>query len=80
MGAYSSDYDEYTTRSFLWKEKGNYEIRVKAKDEKNLESEWSESLQLSISLVKIKSNRLFLQKIMELPIFQKINLLLNYIT
>lgn len=42
--------------SHKWDKKGDYEIRVRARDEKGLESEWSDSLAITVPL---KNYRLF---------------------
>jgi subtilisin family serine protease len=47
IGPYNS-YEECTC-SYNWSEKGDYEIKVKAKDVYGLESEWSDSLPVSMS-------------------------------
>ncbi len=42
-----------------WKNKGNYIIRVKAKDEHGVESDWSEPLNVTMPRNKILDNKLF---------------------
>jgi hypothetical protein len=44
--------------SHVWKEGGSYEIKVKARDTDDLESDWSDPLM--ISMPKCKSNKLIL--------------------
>ncbi|MEM2935133.1 MAG: C13 family peptidase [Candidatus Thermoplasmatota archaeon] len=64
LGPYSSG--EVCNVSHIWATKGNYSIRVKAKDENGLESEWSDEILISIpkkfSLHPINLLRYFLQK------------------
>ncbi|MEA2053813.1 MAG: C25 family cysteine peptidase [Candidatus Thermoplasmatota archaeon] len=48
-----------------WDEKGNYSIRVKAKDESGLESPWSDSLVVSMPKIYDNSLSLWLQKLNE---------------
>ena len=47
MGPYESD--EIVEQKHKWSEKGNYEIKVKAKDELGAETDWSEPLIVKIS-------------------------------
>ena len=59
-----------------WSSKGNYEIKVKAKDEYDSESEWSDPLSISLPKTKQK-NIVFFHEIIDrllkrIPIFQKI--------
>jgi hypothetical protein len=42
-----------TSASHIWNEKGNYEIKVKAKDIYGVESEWSDPLSISMPKNKI---------------------------
>lgn len=49
--------------SYSWAEKGNYEIRVKVRDKKGGESEWSDPLE--VSMPKSRTNHLFIFKWLE---------------
>ena len=46
IGPFQSN--EICNSSHIWSEKGNYEIRVKAKDVNGAESEWSDPLSIKI--------------------------------
>jgi len=60
IGPYNSG--EKGSASYIWHEKGTYNIRVKAKNTKGAESEWSDSLIVSMPKNKIlNTNPLFLQ-------------------
>lgn len=61
LGPYESS--EIMKTGWIWTGKGTYEIKVKAKDEFNIESDWSEPLQMDIS--NSKSNSIFLTKIIQ---------------
>jgi hypothetical protein len=53
--------------SYTWTEKGEYEIRVKAKDEHGVQSEWSDPLQISLTKTKITSYEIinnFIEKLL----------------
>jgi hypothetical protein len=69
-GSYSGwqgpkDSGELITASHTWSSDGNYEIRVKAKDEHGVQSEWSEPL--SISMPRNRDiNYPFLEKLLEI--------------
>jgi peptidase M28-like protein/PKD domain-containing protein len=52
LGPYSSG--EFVETSHIWFEKGNYEVRVKAKDELGFESQWSDPL-----IVNMPKNKIF---------------------
>jgi hypothetical protein len=58
---------EICTINHTWDEKGEYEIKVKAKDSHNVESEWSDPLPISMPYVKIRNPFLFLlfERLME---------------
>jgi hypothetical protein len=58
MGPYESD--EIVNASWIWTEEKIYEIKVKAKDSRDYESEWSDSLNISIPRLKNINNKLFL--------------------
>ena len=46
IGPYNSD--DIAEATYTWTEKGDYEIRVKAKDEFGFESQWSDQLPISM--------------------------------
>jgi hypothetical protein len=46
LGPYNSG--ETAETSYMWTEKGNYEIRVKAKDDHGVQSEWSDPLPVNM--------------------------------
>jgi len=70
--------------SHVWNEQGEYDIKVKAKDDKGLESPWSDPL--TVTMAKSKAiNPIFLQllekfmqrfpslaKLLQLPVFEKL--------
>ncbi|HDM66777.1 MAG TPA: DUF11 domain-containing protein, partial [Thermoplasmatales archaeon] len=60
LGPYSSG--EIVSASHSWSTKGNYEIRVKAKDTHGVESEWSDPLPVAMPMNKI--NHVFLGKLL----------------
>ncbi|UCD14302.1 MAG: hypothetical protein JSW60_02500, partial [Thermoplasmatales archaeon] len=83
IGPYESGED--VEASHIWKEKGTYEIRIKAKDIGGTQSEWSDILEVSIprerklskadtvQLVKKLVDRYpFSKKIFSLPTFERI--------
>ncbi|PNX49535.1 MAG: hypothetical protein BV457_01290 [Thermoplasmata archaeon M9B1D] len=71
LGPYRSG-DECTA-SHSWKIKGNYQIKVKAKDQWDYESEWSDSLIVYMSKTKAISTSLFLQRFFRcFPFLEKI--------
>jgi peptidase C25-like protein len=53
VGPYNSG--QKAMASNIWKEKGNYEIRVKAKDNHGVQSEWSDPIPISMPHVKDQS-------------------------
>ncbi len=72
IGPYNSG--ETAEASHKWNKKGDYEIRVKSKDEYAVESEWSDSL--PISMPKVKSFKIpdinLLQKLIDrFPLFER---------
>ena len=72
VGPYNSG--ETAEASHKWSKKGDYEIRVKAKDEYTAESEWSDSL--PISMPKVKAFKILnidlLQKLIDrFPLFER---------
>ena len=60
----------------MWDEKGDYEIKVKAKDVHGAESEWSDPLTVTMPRDKVLYQpilRLFLERILKMfPIFWNI--------
>lgn len=46
---------EVVNASHIWEEKGSYPIQVKAKDESDMESDWSDSLTITIKKGKARS-------------------------
>ena len=61
--------------SHTWTKKGNYEIKFKAKDIHDFESDWSDPLSVEMPRNKATVNSLFLQFIEKF--FIKLNLLLK---
>jgi transglutaminase-like putative cysteine protease len=57
LGPYRSG--EECTASHSWKIKGNYQIKVKAKDNWDYESEWSDPLSITMSKTKTINNLFF---------------------
>jgi hypothetical protein len=51
--------------SHTWLEKGNYNIRVKAKDQNGIQSDWSESLYISMPLNQKINLNLFFKNLIE---------------
>ena len=58
---------ENATAKHKWRWCGTYEIRVKAKDSKNAESEWSEPLSVSMPRGKVTRNSFFQQFLQRYP-------------
>jgi len=56
---------ETASASHKWTTKGTYDIRVKAKDEYNLESEWSDPLSVSMPKSKVSESSI-LQRLIEI--------------
>jgi hypothetical protein len=50
---------------YIWTEKGNYEIRVKAKDEYGAQSDWSDPLVVTMPRGKITFSNTFIKHIFE---------------
>jgi hypothetical protein len=73
IGPYLSG--EIINVSHSWESKGDYVITVKAKDENDLESEWSDPLSISMPKPKIFGLSLFLEFLEK--VFLKINFLKN---
>lgn len=89
-GAYSEwlgpfDSGKKAEASYTWKEKGDYNIKVKAKNEYGTESDWSNPLSVSMPRSKQKTVRPFprflqnilvrfplLTKLQQLPFFEKL--------
>jgi len=73
-GPYNSR--EIVTESHTWTNKGNYEIKVKAKDEYESESPWSDALTLKIdtskSIDKLSFLNLLRILIKQFPVFERI--------
>ena len=68
---YNSDETAATVHS--WVEKGNYEIKVKAKDERGAQSDWSDPLTVTMPRTKIATyNSLFLKFLEQFPILQRL--------
>jgi len=65
IGPYDSD--QPAEASHTWREKGNYEIRVIAKDERGMISEWSDPLPISMPNNKQLFNSLFLDFLARFP-------------
>ena len=55
------DPDDTCEASYAWEVKGDYEVKVMAKDVNSGESEWSEPLSVSMPRNKISANTLFLR-------------------
>ena len=51
MGPYDSGYEGRASHS--WSEQGDYEIKVKAKDTNDIESEWSDPLPIKMPKNKV---------------------------
>jgi parallel beta-helix repeat protein len=63
-GYYSSG--EFAEVSHIWKDKGSYEIKVKARDLYGYESKWSDTLIINVE-EKVTSNRMFLKFFQQFP-------------
>ena len=69
LGPYNSG--DIVESTYSWTEKGSYEIRVIAKDENGVLSEWSDPL--PINMPRYKITNLYTQRIIsQLPLFSKI--------
>jgi len=60
------DSGEEVTASHTWASEGNFSIRVKAKDDHGILSEWSDPLSISMPKTKSVIYRPFLSRIFEL--------------
>jgi hypothetical protein len=69
LGPYNSG--ETCEESHTWGKEGNYEIKVRAKDTKELISEWSEPLEITIPRNRFSSRLIFLE------LLEKISILIN---
>jgi subtilisin family serine protease len=56
----------------IWNKKGNYQIKVKARDSYGVESEWSDPLSVTMPRNKIITNRFFLQLLEQFPLLSKL--------
>ena len=56
----------------VWNKKGNYQIKVKARNSYGIESEWSDPLSVIMPRNKIVTNALFLQLLKQLPLLEKL--------
>lgn len=65
LGPYNAD--EAIEASHTWSEKGSYEIKVKAKDVYDVESEWSDPLPVSMPKARFVHNSLFLRLLERFP-------------
>ncbi len=64
MGPYSSG--EEVSASYTWPDKGIYSIKVKAKDNYGFESDWSESLTVTVPRYRLKNSQIFYEIILKL--------------
>jgi hypothetical protein len=67
LGPYNSG--EIAEASHIWKEEGDYQIRVKAKDDHGVQSEWSDPLPISMPKNKKLINSLFFDLLERFPQF-----------
>jgi len=65
LGPYNAD--EAIEASHTWSERGTYEIKVKAKDVYDVESEWSDPLPVSMPRSRFVHNSLFLRLLERFP-------------
>ncbi len=74
VGPYNSG--STATATYTWKEKGDYEIKVKAKDEHGVQSDWSPEIQITMPKNYIYHNSIILEildRLMErFPIIEEI--------
>ena len=75
LGPYDSGKE--CTTSHTWTKKGSYNVKVKIKDENNLESEWSDLL--SVSMPKGKTMHRITQNYLKFLIFDIISKCINHI-
>jgi hypothetical protein len=66
LGPYNSG--EIVEASYIWTDKGDYEIKVKAKDEHGVQSEWSDPLPISMAKIKISFRNLIPKFYNQFPI------------
>ncbi len=72
VGPYDSN--QIGDASHIWTDRGDYEIRVKAKDDHGVQSEWSDPLPISMPKIKIFYNNIFLNLLEKFPkIFSLLN-------
>ena len=77
MGPFESDEDIYANHS--WPVKGEFEIRVKAKDLVGEESDWSNPLSIDIPRTRQRSKTMFLDFIGNFPVFTRLITYINNI-
>ena len=65
IGPYNSGQEGSATQ--IWSEKGNYEIRVKARDGYGIQSEWSDSLPVTMPRNRISINTFFIRLLERFP-------------
>jgi hypothetical protein len=76
IGPYESG--EIVQASYIWTEKGDYQIRVKAKDEHGSMSDWSDPLPIIIPKNRIIMNQNFMEFLKNLPIlYQKLIIIID---
>jgi len=56
----------------VWNKKGNYQIKVKARNSYGIESEWSDPLSVTMPRNKIVTNTFFLQLLEQFPLLSKL--------
>jgi len=61
------DSGEIVSANHIWDEEGNYEIKVKAKDSYDQESDWSDPLPVTMPRNKLLPNTLFLRLLERFP-------------
>jgi len=67
IGPYNSG--QTSEASYAWTEKGDYEIKVKAKDDHGVQSEWSDPFPISMPKTKQLSRPLFFDFFERFPLF-----------
>ena len=68
LGRYDSG--EICEASHIWKEKGKYSIRVKARDINGWESPWSDPLAIEMPRNRITTNNLMMRFLQQFPLLQ----------
>ena len=63
--------DEMSNATYVWNHKGEYIVMVKARDLRGLESEWSDSLKITVTKNKVITNNDLLYKLINFPIFMR---------